>query len=77
MTSSEEFLNMAREYFQKENWDEMEKNYMNAIKLDNVQAMVELADFYSEKVDNAIDQFHAQKYYKMAIEKGNVETRLF
>jgi hypothetical protein len=25
MASSEEFLNLAREYLQKENWDEMEK----------------------------------------------------
>jgi TPR repeat protein len=50
------------------------KNYMSAIKLGNIQAMVELADFYSEEVDSPMDQRSAQKYYKMAIEKGNVEA---
>lgn len=47
---------------------------MSAIKLDNIEAMVELADFYSEEVDSVIDQINAQKYYKMAIEKGNIEA---
>ncbi len=77
MSTSQEFLNIARTYGNEQKWNEMEENYIKAIKLENVEAMIELADFYSEEgfIDySVIDHCRAQKYYKMAIEKGSVEA---
>jgi hypothetical protein len=66
-------IRLGELYYQDESYENMKTYYLMAIEKGDSNAMLKLADYYS---DEGMNNDEAKKYYLMAVEKGNTNGML-